>query len=349
MMQVQSTISKMIQDICNSELQTSEIQIAATEVLSLKAKDTAASLFDVLNHHPGETVTTNLLSLFHELAIRSPEWVRILEKSVTKRGRCPRPLMATMRKMLADETKQLASGICSIRDLLADLERIIDEPVVQEKVERNRIGGVDVEHRTQWFRSGKVRATVPITTELSDIQRMEMLTSILGSIQPIPNEICFDFSGVEHVYVVGLAALKAWCSKIGVVPEMMNVSNTTERYLEEIGFTGLPCHNSIIDAMEKHYAMAIERITTNSRPETIASGIVQIVDHHMHLSRKNRSGLIVVFAELIENIQRHAGASSESFACAQVYPQRQKLTICIVDAGMGIRDSILSSSNESLI
>ena len=92
--------------------------------------------------------------------------------------------------------------------------------------------------------------------------------------------------------------------------------------------------------------MAIEQIAADSQPETIASRIVEIVDHHMPLSRKTRSGLIVVFAELIENIQRHAGLSSPAFACAQVYPQRQKLTICIVDTGIGIRqfDSLLIKS-----
>lgn len=346
----QSTIKKLIVRIQQSELSPSNIQVAATEILSIKAKEAATELYDVLAHQPGETVVANILALFRDLAIRSPDWVRILDKSVTKKGRCPKPLVATVRQMLSSETDTFASRIRSIRDVLADFEKIDDEPIVQEQVERDRISGVEIEKKIQWFRSGKIRATVPMTIELSDIKHMEALASMLGNMESKPDELCFDFLGLEHVYVVGLAAIKAWCNKRDIVPRVLNVSATTERYLEEIGFTtDSNRHRSALDPSAKHYAMAIEQIVSDSQPDKIASKIVGVVDSQMHISRKTHSGLIVLFAELIENIQRHAGASSTAFACAQVYPYKRKLTICIVDTGMGVRESILSSSNNSLI
>jgi len=340
---------KVIARIQDSNLSATQIEVLGTEILSLRTKETAAALFDMLIHQPGETVTTNLFALFGDLATRSPEWGRILEKSINKNGRCPRSLVSSIRSVLAKESDKLAKEVPTVRDLLADFGRM-EEPIFEEQVRYSNAGKVQIHRKTQWFRSGKVRATVPITTELSDIRRMEELASILGNIKPRPDELCLDFSDVEHIYVVGLAALKAWCEKLDIVPDVDNVSNETYNYLDEIGFTRTADrHASVRPSSEQHFAVAIEPIVADSRPETIADKIVNVIDHHMHLSRKNRSSLIVIFAELAENIQRHAGASSPAFACAQVYPQRHKLTICIVDTGMGIKKSILSSSNRSLI
>ena len=314
----QATTEEILARIRDSDLSLSQSEVLATEILSLRAKDAAAALFEMLIHQPGETITTNLFGVFGELATRSPEWGRILEKSITRKGRCPKSLVSSIRGVLAKESHKLAKEVPTVRDLLADFERM-EEPLLEGQVKRTHACKVHIRGKPQWFRSGKIRATVPITTELSDIRRMEELAAILGNIRPRPDELRLDFSGVEHIYVVGLAALKAWCGKLNITPDVDNVSNETYKYLDEIGFTRTADRkNSVRPSSEQHYAVAIEPIVGESRPETIAEKIVNVIDHHMHLSRKNRSSLIVIFAELAENIQRHAGASSAAFACAQV-------------------------------
>lgn len=42
---------------------------------------------------------------------------------------------------------------------------------------------------------------------------------------------------------------------------------------------------------------------------------------------------------MIENVHRHAQAPVDGFAVAQVYPQRLKMGITLVDAGIGVRES----------
>ncbi len=309
---------KFIVRVRESELSLPQIEVLATEILAVSTKEAASALFSVFVHEPGETVTTNLLGLFRELAIRSPAWARVLQKSITKRGRCPRPLVSRVRGVLAEENERLAKEVRSVRDLLADFETTA-EPIVSEQVKHSWVSGVLIEPKTQWFRSGKTRATVPVTKELSDIRRMEAMASVIADLTPKPDELCLDFSDVEHVYAVGLAALKAWCEKMEIIPIIINASDTTFKYLDTIGFTRVSERRASQPAQsEPYYAMAIERIVAGSQPESVANKIVNIVDHHMHLSRKNRSGLIVVFAELVENIQRHAGISSPAFACASV-------------------------------
>jgi anti-sigma regulatory factor (Ser/Thr protein kinase) len=72
-----------------------------------------------------------------------------------------------------------------------------------------------------------------------------------------------------------------------------------------------------------------------------------MIDHHMPISQKTRSGLLVALAELVENVHRHGASAKSAFACAQVYPRRNKLTICIVDTGIGIRQSFLAGQNAA--
>ncbi|MBN1393805.1 MAG: hypothetical protein JW959_02065 [Pirellulales bacterium] len=208
-----TSLGKIVESVQKPELSLNEIEMLATEVLGQRSKEAASLLFDMLVHQPAENLTTNLLALFGELSVRSPEWVRILNKSIAKKGRCPKPLVPRIKQILTTEPGKLAERVGSIRDLLADLERVIDEPIIEQR-DRRVVAGVKIERKTQWFRSGKIRATIPMSTELSDIRHMEALSSLLGDITSKPDELRFDFSGVEHIYVIGLVALKAWCNNI---------------------------------------------------------------------------------------------------------------------------------------
>jgi hypothetical protein len=337
-------LQEIIKEIRDARLSPSQIQVAATEILSMKGKEVARDLFKTLNDEPGENVTANLLDLFHELAIRSATWTGILERSIKKRGKCPRRLVPTLREMFAAGDNPLSRRVRSMRDLLSDFETI-----TEKSAERPRPSGVTVRQQGL-FRPGRRSATVPMTMSLTDILHMEEMASIISDLKPTPDELILDFDRVEHVYVVGLAALAAWCRKWDVAPQIVNGTDSTLKYLETIGFVKASQGGiSPYSGAHPDYAMAIERIAADTQPEAVASKLTDIVDHHMHLSVNARTGLIVVFAELIENIQRHAGGSSVAFACAQVYPKRRKLTVCVVDAGMGIRASIMAGSNEALV
>ncbi len=338
-------LERSLSQIRGKRLSPSEISVVASEILGDNAREVAADFFELLNHEPGEDVITNLLDLFRELATRSPTWGRILRKSVTKRGRCPKPLVPSVRQILDDRDETLAQDVRSVRDLLSDFERVIDE-----RTETRKVSGVQVERKTTLFGSGRSRATVPITTELSDIAHMPAIASLTNDLTPCPDEVVLDFVGVEHVYVVGLAALAAWCKRSDVSPQVVNASDTTLRYLDVIGFTRASKGGiSQYSESDPYYAMAMEQLVSESQAESVARKLVDIIDYHVHLSKTTQSGLLVVFAELIENIQRHAGASSVAFACAQVYPKKRKLTICVVDTGLGIAQSIRTGSNEKLI
>jgi anti-sigma regulatory factor (Ser/Thr protein kinase) len=338
-------LDKLLVRIRDSRLSRPDVEVVTTQILSENPRAVAAVLFHALNHEPGEELITNVLDLFSQLVLRSPRWVRLLDKSIRKKGRCPKRLMPRIRGLLQNESSRIAGSVRSVRELLSDLE-----VVAGEWSDIPPVGSVAIERKKSYFRRDKTVATVPITTDLTDITHMEAVASIIQKMDPLPHEVVFDFCNVGHVYVVGLGALAAWCARNGITPQIANAPDSTERYLDVIGFNRA-FHGGISPYTEADptQALAIERLGPEAPPETVAVKLVDIVDHHMHLSAKSRTGLIVVFAELVENINRHAESPLVAFACAQVYPKKHKLTICVVDTGIGIKQSIMKSSNGRLI
>jgi anti-anti-sigma regulatory factor len=335
-------LEKVISRILQSSLLDFELQTTATEILSLRTKDAAGALFDLLNKVPNERVTTNILNLFKELAIRSSAWSRIIQKSISKKGRCPKQVIPIIKEMLLDEKDKLASNVISLKDILSDFD------IEESRIDRNT-SRIDIEREFFGFLSNKRRITIPLSTELSHIEHMEDLASSLCSIDPLPDELILDFKDVDHLYVAGLTAIIAWCKTKEVIPQLINANEATQKYLDIIGFSKVSSGGiSPYSDADVNFQMAIERINTDTKPELVSKKIVDIIDSQMPIGKQVRASLIVVFAELIENTQRHAGNPCVAYACAQVYPKKHKLTFCLVDMGIGIHKSFSTSSNEEI-
>jgi hypothetical protein len=338
-----------VQRIGTGRLKPEEVPAVATELQRLGVSTAAAILFRLLGSAPPAATAANVFDLFGELATREPEWIGVLERSIRRHGRCPRQFRSQMRTLLSLEGSRFAVAAKTFSEVLAADAFADLETVTEERTTVDYLAGATVRYTTASFFSGKRRATVQVTTELTDIRRMEALAALLGRIEPGIRELVLDFANVGHVYVVGLAALSAWCSHHDIHPTIVNASGPTERYLEAVGFVRASDGTKLGGTdVSPYHTLAIERITEASKPEQLAARLVDIITHHMPVSQRNRSGLIVMFAELIENVHRHAGPEPPALACAQVYPKKNKLTICIVDAGIGIRESILSGSDPLL-
>ncbi|MBX9792433.1 MAG: hypothetical protein K2Y37_26325 [Pirellulales bacterium] len=338
-------LDKLRSRIRKSRLKRDDIVVLATELQSLSTRDTSRMLFDLLREEPIQLVIENTLDLFADLIAREPEWVRIIRKCIAKRGRCPRPLRPTVARLLADRGGTAATTPRSVEELLADLE-LIEEDSVHVHTSTPVTTRVS---RTSLFGGSQTEVTIQVSKELTDIRRMEDLAAALKSCETDFQLLRLDFSGVDHVYVVGLAALAAWCSRRGIRPEIINDSSTTGIYLDTIGFRRAfdasamaPFH------ADAGFAMPILPLNNNSSPDDVAVRLTRIVENHTPMGRDDRQALLILFAELVENIHRHSGSAVHAFACAQVYPLRRKLCICIVDVGIGIRESIMSGTNLAL-
>jgi hypothetical protein len=336
-------INKIVKKLGESSLLNVEIQTTATEILSMQTKSVAGLLFDLLKREPNERVTSNVLGLFRELAIRSPAWSIILQKSINKKGRCPKQVLPIIKEMLSTERDKLAGTVPSLREILSDFD-------VEEGSGIAQIQKSTIKEKGYGFLSSKRRVTIPFQTDLSDIEHMEELADILHNIKSPPDELILDFQNVDHLYIIGLVAFLAWCKKNNISPQSINTTDSTQKYLDIIGFSKTSSGGiSPYSEADPHFQLAIESLSYETKPEEVAKKIVDVLDSHISFGKQVRAGLIVVFAEMIENTQRHAGNSYVSYACAQVYPKRNKLTFCLVDTGIGILESFRISSNENII
>lgn len=334
--------------VSRARLASTEVVTCATEFLSFDESKSAALMFRMLNHGPPADVTSNLLDVFGELARRNPRWVSILEKSIQGgRGRCPKKLRSTIRKILDRDHAVQATTTENVleADVFADLDVVVSR---EQSIDYKDGAAIRIEKTS--FLSGRRRAIVSFSRDLSDIRRMEAVAVLLNRLESEKfDEIVLDLSQIEHIYVVGLAAIFVWFRQRGIRPILEGLSPRTRQYLERLRFLNDETPSPAIVPEQDFWTLTIESIEHDGQPEKLSARLTDMIAHHMPISGTDRSALIVLFAELIENVNRHAGPETPAVACAQVYPKQNKLTLCVADLGIGLRESIATGSNPDLI
>jgi len=320
-----------------------DIVRAATELLSAEQGEAASFLFAALRDYPAGDVAANLLELLTELAQRSASWARVVDKSLTKRGRCPAKLRAPLKCLLEKDATKPPARAGSLGDAITT--DVFSEFEVERATEAAAPALPGLYTLTRLM-LGKFRGRIRVSRDLTDINGMDRLAGVLAALQHC-EEVTLDFDGVEHVYISGLTAIKAWSERFGVRVSIVNSSAETAAYLDVVGFSGYTPARSPLRSPD-FLTPGLENVL-NSAVQDVADRFVKLIDRHFPLGSETKNGLLVLFGELVENIHRHAGQThTAAFACAQVYPERKKLTVSIVDTGMGLAQSIASGSNPDL-
>jgi len=223
--------------------------------------------------------------------------------AASKRGRCPRPRKAWMRRQL--------------------------EAVGAEK-----------QRRTERPRRQRSVAELDLTDSTWSIDRIPELINRLAGIPRRPDDLTIRLG--SFTYASALAILAEWLLANSLFtryhaecpPEM-------EQYLERIHFRRA-LHDRQIEVSEDpmDWAIGLTRINRDLPSHQVTEKIYDIIATFIDLQPEARQALQILIAEMIENVHRHAEAPSDGFAVAQVYPARLKMGIALVDAGMGIRNSL---------
>jgi hypothetical protein len=111
-------------------------------------------------------------------------------------------------------------------------------------------------------------------------------------------------------------------------------------YLDNIRFSDALVNPEIVVSQDPmDWAVGLTRINRELSTEKVTDKIVDILTTFINPKADDRSALSVMIAEMIEKVHRHAQAPVDGFAVAQVYPQRLKMGVTLVDAGIGVRRS----------
>lgn len=149
----------------------------------------------------------------------------------------------------------------------------------------------------------------------------------------------------DFTYAAALAVVAQWLLAQRRVShyEFVDCSSGMERYLEDIRFSAALRNPDIVispDPMD--WAVGLTRINRDQPTEKVTEKIVDIIHTFVNPAPDDRQALIVLISEMIENVHRHAQAPVDGFAVAQVYPQKLKMGITLVDAGIGVQESFRS-------
>lgn len=201
-------------------------------------------------------------------------------------------------------------------------------------------------------RVSSLRFEVGDRTGLNRTQIDHLLASLEASRSKVPSlSLHFHFSE-SQVYPYGLCAIAAWATQNASQIEFSYEAERTQEFLHASG---------LIEALREPEGDPVRFDRRNLIGFTrIRSGVSFPTDEHagrlVELFRQNLADLSTVsakslgiaFAELIENVVRHAGIRSDAWLFANYHPKHRIMHMAICDRGRGIRRSFLDSDSDEV-
>jgi hypothetical protein len=246
-------------------------------------------------------------------------WIqRALEKSAHKKGRCPKAQKSWLRRALLVGTRKAGT------DRSDHVAARLSAPA--------RISAED--------RVIAPAASLDLTDLSGKIDELPRLLDRLGEVREGARNV--EIRLAEFTYSSALAVIAQWILVRNRVTRYSfpECPPKMRGYLENIRFSEALVNPEIVVSQDPmDWAVGLTRINRELSTEQVTDKIVDILTTFITQKPEDRSALSVMIAEMIENVHRHAQAPVDGFAVAQVYPQRLKMGITLVDAGIGVRGS----------
>ncbi len=259
------------------------------------------------------------------LCAENSTWVREFKKRTRRRARCD-------------------------PNLRSDLARIISSlefaPAKYEK-----ITAIDVLRRGR--RADKEESLVISDGRMLGLGPEHRL--LVGDLYKLSKEAPINLNvrfGCEHVHVHGLALLAAWCDRYAAHVALSADHPRVAHYIETTGLKRVVEECVTIDSAlwDGEHHVAITRVDREARAaaDAVAKRIIELFASELAISLDQRKALHVMFAELVENVYRHAESNYPAYVMAQAYPQKRKFHVVVVDTGIGIYDSFRRSTHPQI-
>lgn len=182
----------------------------------------AKALFDLLRAHPSPDVADRALAVVAELVRRSDQREKLIRPSVSKRGRCPKPLRKALRGVL-DRARTDAGNA----EFEPTGEPLLPPPEFIPPVRRPRA-----------TRATPSSHLLEFDTNCTRIEQVpSVLLPRLSGLRPRRDRVTIDFRDADHFFVPGLVVLATWLEARRYSADFWNRSDRSEPYLREISLT----------------------------------------------------------------------------------------------------------------
>lgn len=187
---------------------------------------------------------------------------------------------------------------------------------------------------------GATKVEIPLDDSTWPIDDMPRLISRLSQIPDRAGELTIKLG--SFTYASALAVLAEWILAHNYVTHFeIDAPPEMDEYLERISFRRALSDRQIrISNDPMDWAVGLTRINRDLPTHVVTEKIIEIIDTFVNPDPQDRQALHILLAEMIENVHRHAEITDDGFAVAQVYPRRLKMGITLVDAGIGVKESL---------
>lgn len=111
-----------------------------------------------------------------------------------------------------------------------------------------------------------------------------------------------------------------------------------KNYLSQIGFSTFFHLNS----KDIHKDTSVELVQLEVLKPFYIEKIIILIDSKMNLSKDMKNSLKMSLQEILTNVFDHSKSANGCFACAQYYPNKKLIRLCITDFGVGILTNLKS-------
>lgn len=176
------------------------------------------------------------------------------------------------------------------------------------------------------------------------VRRVQPLLSLRDSPPDAKNDITIDLSACEYFGPVGVAILsllikelRARGHTISVIPPVLPQLKAYSEYsgFAQMSWGGPPAN------LDHPLNETTPIVFTTQRRDSEIGRVVQLVQRHTAICQDMIQSLQTLLAELLMNIQDHAGA--EGVMTARWFPSDQTVRIVIADLGVGLRSTLTQS------
>ena len=268
---------------------------------------------------------SRLEAIVRAVCAQNSTWIAAFKKRVAGRAKCPTGLAQLIGGCLKTLEKPKPGTRLSSDDILRRHRKTQSEGILRIDSDKALGFGVDSDY---------------ILAQLCTLEKQEM-----------PIDLTVHF-GCANVYVHGLAILAAWCERHAAKVQLLANKERVSRYLDVTGFRKVVQEQLSIKApaWDGEHFVALTRVHREQQAaaDEVASRLTELFRKNMTLSSDQTKALTTMFAELVENVYRHAQARYGSYVMAQAYPTTRRLHVVIADTGIGIWESFRKSDSPAV-
>lgn len=152
--------------------------------------------------------------------------------------------------------------------------------------------------------------------------------------------ITFDFSSVNFIEPFGLVSisttLEKCCLQKKKVQYVPPQKEKVKAYLSKIGFDKI----FFLDDKPKHASTSLELKRLTALNPVYTDSLMDLMDTSIKISEEDKFQMRLHINELLTNGFDHSHSKTGCYVCAQWYPHKQDIRMCVADGGIGILDSL---------